>query len=273
MPGPSSPGTGRVWNRNFERAARNVTEPGEAAIMERLRGLRDRYHRAVDDATGGGRGPAPAAYLAGLEPGFDAVRAELNSLLTLNQDAMRRKSQAAAATAPASAVRVFVLTVSSCCVHPVTKTARWCDPLGVGADPGHRPYEASGAVNVSAPGGTTARAKCANRDLRSIVCRSACASCAILRPVASGAAAGGRGDRFPLYDPVVVTNIGGNVTRVNRAAVEGSVRKPPCWGSQSPGLGGSGELGGTVCEAIAWGRPIADDGAASVHRGVAGGTP
>jgi len=65
---------------------------------------------------------------------------------------------------------------------------------------------------------------------------------------------------------VVVTDVGGNVTRVNRAAVEAFGPEAAVLGRPISGLGGSGELGGLVCEAIASGRPIADDGAASVQR-------
>ena len=97
------------FDRSFERAARNITEPGEAAAVERLRQSRDCYLRAVDDAVAAGRGLTPAAYFGDLEPKFDAVRAYLDWLLTLNQDAMQHKSQAAAATARTYALRVFVL--------------------------------------------------------------------------------------------------------------------------------------------------------------------
>ena len=188
------------FDRHFDRAARNITEPGEAAVIERLRTLRDRYQQAIERAAGGGRALTPAVYFTELEPRFDAVRAELDRLLTLNQEAMQHKSQAAAATARAYALRVFVLAgllvvgctvvanrVSRALVDPLTALTRATDRMSFGA------------VDVSAPVVESPREV---RDLalsvQSHAGAPARAAAVRSRPAARGAAAVRRGDRFAL---------------------------------------------------------------------------
>ena len=67
----------------FARAAGNVTEPGEQAIIDAIKSARDEYYRAMDER---------ADYFTRLEPPFDRLRANLDRLLQLNQQAMVSKS-------------------------------------------------------------------------------------------------------------------------------------------------------------------------------------
>ena len=62
-----------------------------------------------------------------------------------------------------------------------------------------------------------------------------------------------------------MTDVGGNVTRVNRAAVEAFGPETAAVGRPIADLGG-GELSDLVREAIASGRPVADDASAGVQR-------
>jgi two-component system, NtrC family, sensor histidine kinase KinB len=78
----------------FLKAASNITEPGEREIIEAIRRGRDDYYRLSDDffrATG----DRTTLYFTVLEPRFNAVRADCDQLLRLNQEAMRLKADAA----------------------------------------------------------------------------------------------------------------------------------------------------------------------------------
>jgi PAS domain S-box-containing protein len=93
----------------FDRAATNITEPGESDAIAAIRLDRDRYYEALDSFMGS---PADedarvAAYFTTIEPRFDELRRECDGLLHLNQEAMLRKS----ADAERVAGRALVMTV------------------------------------------------------------------------------------------------------------------------------------------------------------------
>ena len=103
----------------YQRAAANITEPGEAEVVHAIGKIRDEYYpvfdRALLDARTGGQsgeraaGPAVTEYFTQLEPLFTELRRACDRLLTLNQEAMRRK----AAEAAALARRWFVTTLGT----------------------------------------------------------------------------------------------------------------------------------------------------------------
>src|SRR5262245_62148740 len=75
----------------FSKAASNITEPGEREIVETIRRGRDDYYRRYDDFISA-TGDRTSLYFLMLEPRFNAVRAECDQLLRLNQEAMRLKA-------------------------------------------------------------------------------------------------------------------------------------------------------------------------------------
>ena len=87
-------------------AAANITETGEREVVESIRRGRDEYYRRFDVflSTTGDRA---AVYFESLEPQFNDVRAAADRLLRLNQEAMRRKADAASRTAR----RWFLITL------------------------------------------------------------------------------------------------------------------------------------------------------------------
>jgi PAS domain S-box-containing protein len=103
----------------YQRAAANVTEPGETEVVQAIGKIRDEYYPAFDrflsDASGDGlhrqrlAGPAVDEYFRQLEPLFTELRRRCDRLLTLNQDAMLRK----AAEAATLARRWFVTTLAT----------------------------------------------------------------------------------------------------------------------------------------------------------------
>jgi NtrC-family two-component system sensor histidine kinase KinB len=101
----------------YARAANNITEPGEADVIRAIGADRDEYYRRFDaflsdskrKGASGDRTSTVAAnqYFARLEPPFTELRGLCDRLLTLNQDAMRRK----AAEASTLARRWFVTSL------------------------------------------------------------------------------------------------------------------------------------------------------------------
>ena len=83
----------------FERAANNITETGEAQIIESIRRDRSEYYRRFEAFIAEGERRRPDEYFQRLEPLFNQIRAECDQLLQLNQRAMATKSEAAAGTA------------------------------------------------------------------------------------------------------------------------------------------------------------------------------
>src|SRR5689334_19249955 len=93
------------FDTNFDKAAHNITEVGEAEAIENIRHDRDDYYQAFDQFF------APATvknfaslterdeYFTRLEPQFNKLRADCEHLLQLNQRAMLAKSEAAAGVA------------------------------------------------------------------------------------------------------------------------------------------------------------------------------
>jgi signal transduction histidine kinase len=73
----------RRFDAAFDRAAGNITEPGERAVIDEIRHARDEYYRSLDEH---------ADYFERIEPRFDALRGDVDRLLQLNQAAMLRKS-------------------------------------------------------------------------------------------------------------------------------------------------------------------------------------
>jgi PAS domain S-box-containing protein len=79
----------------FGNAAGNITEPGESEIIETIRSDRDEYYRRFQAFIAEGERRRPDDYFRQLEPLFDKIRAECDRLLQLNQRAMAAKSDRA----------------------------------------------------------------------------------------------------------------------------------------------------------------------------------
>ena len=78
----------------LDRAAGNITEPGEAQVVGGIRTGRDDYYRRFT-AFLAAPGDRTAQYFGELEPQFNALRESCDRLLRMNQEAMRTKADAA----------------------------------------------------------------------------------------------------------------------------------------------------------------------------------
>jgi NtrC-family two-component system sensor histidine kinase KinB len=108
----------------FRRAANNITEPGEPEVIEAIRRERDAYYALfdtflaeigrlpgdtdVDVATPAALARHSSIYFTRLAPAFDRLRAHCDRLLHLNQGAMLAKAEAAAGVAQ----RWFLMTLA-----------------------------------------------------------------------------------------------------------------------------------------------------------------
>jgi NtrC-family two-component system sensor histidine kinase KinB len=111
------------FDANFQKAANNITETGEPELIEAIRRNRDEYYRMFDaflarlteteapQPTGGQTRSEETSerneYFNRLEPQFNKLRSDCDHLLQLNQRAMLAKSEAAADVAR----RWFYLTL------------------------------------------------------------------------------------------------------------------------------------------------------------------
>ena len=82
------------FDQALNSAAANITEIGERETIEAIRQGRDEYYRRFARFTTAS-GDRTSAYFQSLEPQFNTVRAAADRLLRLNQEAMRRKADAA----------------------------------------------------------------------------------------------------------------------------------------------------------------------------------
>ena len=80
----------------LDRAAGNITEPGEREVVDDIRAMRTRYYRAFDLTIASGRAAPTREYFARSSSrcSIDCAR-RVDDLLQLNQEAMRGKSAAA----------------------------------------------------------------------------------------------------------------------------------------------------------------------------------
>ncbi|MBO0723990.1 MAG: HAMP domain-containing protein [Blastocatellia bacterium] len=92
----------------FGEAAGNITEPGESEIIEAIRSDRDEYYRRFEAFIAEGDRRRPEDYFQRLEPLFNKIRAECEQLLELNQRAMAAKADVAAGAAR----REFLFTLA-----------------------------------------------------------------------------------------------------------------------------------------------------------------
>src|SRR5215470_12537248 len=202
----------------FERAAGNITEPGEAEIIESIREGRGEYYRRFEAFIAEGERRRPDGYFQKLEPLFNQIRAECDQLLQVNQKAMATKSEAAAGVAR----REFLLTLALAGALVAAGLA-----LAVLLTNGiMRPVrELTATASKIAGGDLAAKARITSRDEIGILAaefnrmaeriqqlrRSDLGRLVVAQQTTEAAI-------DSLFEPVIVTDGEGKVTRLNRAA-------------------------------------------------------
>ncbi len=269
------------FDTNFQKAANNITEPGETELIQMIRRDRDAYYQMFDafltsvNAAQGNAGvpnPNPQAknsaqsneYFARLEPQFHKLRAECQQLLQLNQRAMLAKSAAAADVAQ----RWFYLTlvVAGVLVAAGLALAFFLANRIV------EPLRQLTATTVRIAGGDlNAKVEVTSHDEVGILAaeynrmaerirqlrRSDLGELVVAQQTTEAAI-------DSLYDPVLVTDAEGRVTKLNPAAEEIFGPEAEYRGKHVGEVARDSRIAGAVAEALKSQRPVAGEGAASV---------
>ncbi len=264
----------------FQRAANNITEPGESEVIESIRRDRDTYYQQVDafpaQLTLPGRAPlgnpeaqATAAYDPGgkfvqLEVLLRQLQSDCDRLLQMNQGAMVAKSEAAAGVAR----RWFLttLTIASSLVVAGIGLAVWLANRIV------RPLrELTTTMARIAAGDLEAKARIASRDEVGILAagfnsmaerirelrRSDLGKLLVAQQTTEAAI-------DSLYDPVIVTDAEGKVTKLNPAAEEIFGAETKNVGRPVGDITQDSRIALAVSETLSSQRPVAGEGATSV---------
>jgi two-component system, NtrC family, sensor histidine kinase KinB len=206
------------FNAAFGKAAGNITEPGESEIIDSIQRDSDEYYRRFETFIASGEQRRPEDYFQRLEPLFNKIRAECEQLLQLNQRAMAAKSDAAAGIAR----REFVFTLALAGALVVAGLALAF--LLVNGIMGPLRELTATAAKI-AGGDLTAKARIASRDEIGILAaefnrmaeriqqlRLSDLGRLVVAQQTTEAAIDS------LFEPVLVTDGEGKVTRLNRAA-------------------------------------------------------
>lgn len=269
------------FDANFLKAANNITEPGEPEVIETIGRDRDAYYRMFDafltrvnTMEGHARAANPAArseesterreYFTQLEPQFNKLRADCIHLLQLNQRAMLAKSEAAGLVSR----RWFYLTLLMAGLLVVAGLALAFSLANRIVRPLRQLTETTARI---AGGDLNAKVEVNSHDEVGLLAaeynrmaerirqlrRSDLGQLFVAQQTTAAA-------MDSLYDPVLVTDAEGCVTKLNPAAEE-------IFGSEAENIGKhvgevarDSRIAGAVAEALQSQRPVADEGAANI---------
>ncbi len=247
----------------FATAAANITEPGEAETIDAIRRGRDDYYRQLDAFLAAPSSGA-AQYFRELEPRFNRIRAACDRLLRINQDAMRQKADAASRIAR----RWFLITLALVAALMVT---------GVGVE-----ISLSNAILGPVRQLTAATTRVAGGDLEATVDvrsgdeigelalgfnrmaerirelrRSDLGKLLVAQQTTEAAI-------DSLYDPVLVCDAEGKLTRINPAAERLFGARDAVVGRPIAEVARDPRVAQTVSDVLTSGRPVASESAAAV---------
>src|SRR5215475_11662512 len=224
----------RRFNAAFEKAAHNITEAGESELIESIRHDRDTYYHLFDTfvvelasrpvgtpTDGGAQAPTELArnvYFTQLEPMFHQLRARCDSLLHLNQEAMLAKSETAAGVAQ----RWFLTTLM---IAGSLVVAGLILAIVLARKIVHPVHELTTATAKITGGDLDARAAILSQDEIGVLATEFNRMAEYIRQLRRSdvgklmlAQQTTEAIIDSLYDPVLVTDAQGGVTRLNPAA-------------------------------------------------------
>src|ERR1041384_3727004 len=260
------------FDSNFQKAANNITELGEAGAIEAIRQDRDIYYRRFDSfitkATAATNLPAPAVlrdeYFTQLEPQFNKLRADCEHLLQLNQRAMLAKSEAASGVAQLWFYRTLLIAgilvvaglflaffLANRVVGPLRELTATTAKIASG--------DLNAKVSVTSQDEVGQLAAEFNRMAERIrQLRSSDMGKLLVAQQTTEAAIDS------LYDPVLVTDAEGQVTKLNLAAEEIFGSEKENRGRHVGEVARDERIAGAVAEALQSQQPVAGDGMSSV---------
>ncbi|HSE22334.1 MAG TPA: ATP-binding protein [Pyrinomonadaceae bacterium] len=267
------------FDANLGKAENNITEVGEPEALSTIRRDRDAYYQLFDaflakltvgETSGQQTLPRTAQiserdeYFGRLEPQFNKLRADCEHLLQLNQRAMLAKSEAAAGVAQLWFYRTLLVAgvlVAAGLVLAVFLSNRIVEPL----------RQLTATTARMAGGDLDAKVTVTSRDEVGVLAAEYNRMAERIRQLRSSdlgkllvAQQTTEAAIDSLYDPVIVTDGEGRVTKLNPAAEE-------IFGSESENTGKhvgevarDARIAGAVAEALESQRPVAGEGMSSV---------
>jgi PAS domain S-box-containing protein len=268
------------FDATLQGAANNITEPGEGDVIEAIRRHRDAYYQQVDAflaeikarrnipsmeaGTSGAETPGGSESFIRLEPLINQLRTDCDNLLQINQRAMVAKSEAAAGVAQRWFVATLLIAgslVVAGLIFAFFLANRIVGPL----------RELTAAAAKIAGGDLDAKASVDSRDEIGILAagfnrmaerirqlrRSDLGKLVIAQQTTEAAI-------DSLYDPVIVTDDQGAVTKLNPAAEEIFGSETENAGKHIEEIARDSRIAVAVSEALSSQRPVAGEGAASV---------
>ena len=261
------------FDANFQKAANNITEVGEPEAIEAIRRDRDIYYQMFDafmNRVAGGENASGEElaerneYFTRLEPQFNKLRAECEHLLQLNQRAMLGKSEAAAGVAQLWFYRTLLIAgalIAAGTVLAFFLANRIVEPL--------RQLTASTAR--IAGGDLSAKVAVSSRDEVGVLAVEYNRMAERIRQLRSSdmgkllvAQQTTEAAIVSLYDPVIVTDGEGCVTKLNPAAEEIFGSENENTGRHVGEVARDSRIAGAVAEALESQRPVAGEGMSSV---------
>ena len=268
------------FDAHFQRATNNITEPAEGEIIESIRRDRDAYYQQVDAflaqmkaSRRGASTSLPAPGMDAFDPGGNFIRLEAllhqlqtdcANLIQVNQRAMVAKSEAAAGVAR----RWFVTTMAIAgslvvagiglavllanrIVQPLRELTGTMARVAAGDLEAKAPVNSRDEVGILAAGFNSMAERI--RQLR----RSDLGKLFVAQQTTEAAI-------DSLYDPVIVTDADGKVTKLNPAAEEIFGPEPKSVGRHVREIAHDSRIAMAVSETLSSQQPVAGEGAASV---------
>ena len=249
------------FDQNFNTAAHNITEMGESAAIAAIQRDRDIYYQRFDAFIANS---TRDEYFTHLEPQFNQLRADCEHLLQLNQHAMRFKSEAAAGVAQLWFYRT--LLIAGVLVAAGLVLAFWLAQRIVG--PIRRLTESTVKI---AGGDLNARVLVDSNDEVGFLAAEYNRMAESLRQLRSSdlgkllvAQQTTEAAIDSLYDPVIVTDGDGRVTKLNPAAEEIFGPEEKNTGMHVGEVARDVRIAGAVAEALQSQRPVAAEEMSSV---------
>ena len=266
------------FDQNFEKAANNITELGESAAIEAIRSDRQKYYEmfdafiqrvnSTDQSSGSVARPEVRSereeYFTLLEPQFNKLRADCEYLLQLNQRAMLAKSAAAAGVAQLWFYRTLLIAgvlVAAGLYLAFFLANRIVEPL----------RELTATTAKMAGGDLNAKVHVSSRDELGILAAEYNRMAERIRQLRTSdmgklmmAQQTTEAAIDSLYDPIIVTDGEGLVTKLNPAAEEIFGSEKENTGRHIGEVARDVRIAGAVAEAIQSQRPVAGEGMSSV---------
>ena len=264
------------FDLNLQKAANNITEIGEPEAIEAIRRDRDIYYQMFDaflakvNSTENSRPVRDeelsqrSDYFTQLEPQFNKLRAECEHLLQLNQRAMLSKSEAAAGVAQLWFYRTLLFAgvlVTAGLFLAFFLANRIVEPL----------RQLTATTARIAGGDLDAKVTVDSRDEVGVLAAEYNRMAERIRQLRSSdmgkllvAQQTTEAAIDSLYDPVIVTDGEGCVTKLNPAAAEIFGSETENTGKHVGDVARDARIAGAVAEALESQRPVAREGMSSV---------